>query len=203
VWHRGSVSSPSLLPVEEVSGAFQLVQLPSGDSRGWFRDSLRVPSLPANLRNSYVPEQVSTSYSTFNVLRGVHYSVTESAHAFFQTVTCADGEVEDVLVDLRLGSPTFGGVFRTRLSPSSGRTLLMPPGVGHAFRVLSPACVLIYTMSRAYPSAQTRVIRPDGLEVVLWELEPGVIVSDRDRSSPSLQEAGERGMLPQWDPTSV
>ena len=203
LWHRGGVNDPRLSPVDTVSGAYQLDQFPSGDERGWFRDSLRLPSLPASMRSSFLPRQVSISRSSFNVLRGIHYSVTDSAHAFFQTVTCADGEVEDVLVDLRLGSPTFGGVFRTRLSPSLGRTLLMPPGVGHAFRVLSQASVLVYTMSRAYPSARTRVIRPDGLDVVLWKLDPSIIISDRDRSSPSLREARDAGRLPEWDSTQA
>jgi dTDP-4-dehydrorhamnose 3,5-epimerase len=203
MWQCVTVVKPSIVPLHEVAGASQVVLEPAYDDRGWFRDSLRLTSLPSGQAGQFSPAQVSVSHSQRDVARGIHYSVTDTGASFFQSVTCVQGNVLDVLVDLRVGSPTFGGVYRTELSPELGVTLLMPPGIGHAFKALSDHCTLVYTMSRAYPEAQTRVIRLNGLSEDLWAVSPTEISSERDRNSPSLREAEEAGLLPVWDPTGT
>lgn len=195
--------NPHVLSLLEVAGAFRVELEPAYDDRGWFRDALRLTSLAAGQADLFRPVQVSISHSHIHVARGVHYSVTDPAGSYFQSVTCVEGKAADVLVDLRLGSPTYGGIYRTELSPESGVTLLIPPGIGHAFKALSDHCTLVYTMSRAYPEAQTRVIRLNGLSEDLWEAGPTEISSERDRTGPSLREAKEAGLLPAWDPTGT
>jgi dTDP-4-dehydrorhamnose 3,5-epimerase-like enzyme len=194
------VGEPRIRPIQEVSGAYLFEMDPSTDLRGWFRDSLRLSRLPPALQDGVSPQQVSVSHSKKHVFRGIHYSVTDPAASYFQTVTCVAGGALDLIVDLRLGSPTFQGEFRAEITPESGVTLLMPPGIGHAFRSLSDDCTLVYTMSRAFPGAQTRVIRPHGLFGGVWNDSPAPIVSPRDEDSPSFQEAREAGLLPEWLP---
>lgn len=201
MWHFIFVDGPLFEPIEGINGVFGLYSSPSHDQRGWFRDSLRLPSLPADLRHEFTPEQVSVSHSTGHVVRGIHYSVTESGRSYSQTVTCARGEVEDILVDLRQGSPTFGQSSKFFLSPESGLTLLIPPGVGHGFRVTGAEAVLVYTMSRAYPEACTRAVRPDSLPEDPWDLSAVAVQSLQDQTAPSLEEAEARGLLPRWEVT--
>lgn len=192
------VGDVQVIAIPEILGAFQVVLLPVGDSRGWFRDSVRLAELPDNLGDIYQPRQVSVSHSVRSVARGMHYSVTEPEAAYFQTVTCAAGRVTDILVDLRVGSPTFGGEFITDLAPELGITLLMPPGVGHGFKVVGASATLVYTMSRNYPSARTGAIRLEGVSG-RFVLSESSILSNRDRDSPSLRVARESGLLPQWE----
>lgn len=199
MWHLHHVDIPVLESIGEILGAFRLFSPSSQDERGWFRDSLWLPALPVELRQDFTPQQVSISHSTVHVVRGIHYSVTEEHGSYSQTVTCAQGEVEDVIVDLRQGSPTFGRASKHFLSPDSGLTLLIPPGVGHGFRVASVEATLVYTMSRAYSDACTRAIRPDSLPMDLLHLSPGTVQSYRDRTAPSLDEAIVEGLLPQWE----
>jgi dTDP-4-dehydrorhamnose 3,5-epimerase-like enzyme len=199
VWHVCQVWNPILEPIGEIRGAYQLRSFPAQDERGWFRDSIRLSSLPEAVAEEFSPQQVSVSNSTDGVVRGLHYSVTETSGAYFQTVTCAGGKVMDALCDIRLGSPTFGGIFRTYLSPASGITLLIPPGVGHAFKVVLAPAVLVYTMSLPFPLAQTRCIRTDSLHVRLWDSDGTEIISARDRSAPSMDEALQQELLPTWE----
>lgn len=191
------VGDAQVLPIHEISGAFQVVLPAMGDSRGWFRDSVRFAELPGNLGDLYQPQQVSVSHSVRNVARGMHFSVTEPEAAYFQTVTCAAGRVLDILLDLRVGSPTFGGHFITDLAPEVGITLLMPPGVGHGFKVVADSASLVYTMSRSFSSARTGSIRLEGVSS-RFVLSESSVLSEWDRESPSLEVARQCGMLPQW-----
>lgn len=192
-----TVGDAQVVPIREVAGAFQVICLPARDSRGWFRDSVRLAELPETLCHQYRPKQVSVSHSLRNVARGMHFSVTEPEAAYFQTVTCVAGKVADILVDLRVGSPTFRGTFITELSPETGVTLLMPPGVGHGFKVLTDSATLVYTMSRDFPHAQTGAVALEGVSDRFFLSEYSVL-SDRDRESPSIDEATESDLLPRW-----
>lgn len=199
VWHFTHVDDLVVEPIDNIRGAFQLYSSPFEDERGWFRDSLRLPALPMELWDEFAPQQVSISHSTGQVVRGIHYSVTGEKGSYSQTVTCARGQVEDVLVDFRQGSPTFGGVYKVSLSPESGLTLLIPCGVGHGFRVVGDEAVVVYTMSRAFPEACTRAVRPSGLPVDPWDLSTASVESLQDRTAPNMEEAAVRGLLPRWE----
>lgn len=181
----------------EVSGALLLQRAPVRDQRGWFRDMIRLKDISGNLEEIFSLEQVSVSHSRADVIRGIHYSLPGQPGAFWQSVTCIHGAVRDVLVDLRSGSPTYGNVFSTVLSPEAGTTLIMPPGVGHGFRALEDESILVYTMSVAYPEAITRGIRPDFAPAELWDpADPSAIVSTRDKANPTFDQALSEGLLP-------
>lgn len=169
------------------------------DERGWFRDAFRLADLGSASGEAARPSQVSVSHSRAGVVRGIHYSIAGSHGAFWQSVTCVHGRVRDVLVDLRTGSPTFGNVLTTTLAPEAGITLVMPPGVGHGFQALEDASSLVYTMSVAYPDAVTLGIRPDYAPAALWNPDdPRAIVSARDRTNPTFDQALREGLLPAW-----
>lgn len=192
-----AVDNAQVVPIQEVAGAFQVIRFPSVDARGWFRDSVRLVELPEHIRDQYRPQQVSVSCSLRNVARGMHFSVTDPDAAYFQTVTCVEGHITDILVDLRLGSPTFRGEFITELAPELGVSLLMPPGVGHGFKVVADSATVVYTMSLNFPLARTGTVRLEGASN-RFSLSEHPVVSDRDRDSPSIDEAMKSGLLPRW-----
>ena len=169
------------------------------DSRGWFRDLWRVsedPTGPASPQFS--PVQVSSSCSLRGVIRGLHYSVTEGSGAYYQTVSCVNGRASDVLLDLRTGSPTYMSHLLFDLHADADITLFVPPGVAHGFQAVEDQTLLVYTMSKGFAEARTLSIRPDSPELGFWSMDESTVISDRDRFSPSLTEASERGLLPSW-----
>lgn len=194
-----------LLDIEEsedhpqIHGVGIIQRQPSQDDRGWFRDAIRASDLSIPSSDAADFAQMSVSHSRAGVVRGIHYSVPGAQGAFWQSVTCVHGRVRDVLIDLRTGSPTFRNVLTTTLAPDIGTTLVMPPGVGHGFQALDDESTLVYTMSVAYPEAVTRGIRPDFPLVALWDpSDSDAIVSERDRSNPTFDQALTEGLLPTW-----
>ncbi len=117
-------------------------------------------------------------------VRGLHFQFPPNAEA--KLVTCVRGEVWDVAVDLRHGSPTFLHWHAERLSIKNGRALLIPEGFAHGFQTLVEDCELIYIHSNAYAPAHEGAIHPeDSRHGVNW---PRTIseMSERDRTHPLL-----------------
>jgi dTDP-4-dehydrorhamnose 3,5-epimerase len=117
-------------------------------------------------------------------LRGMHIQVPP--HAEDKLVTCIGGEVFDVAVDLRLGSPTFLHWHGVNLSANGRASLLIPRGCAHGYQTLADDCELLYVHSAPYaPTSEFGVNPQDGRVRINWPL-PIAELSDRDRSHPML-----------------
>jgi dTDP-4-dehydrorhamnose 3,5-epimerase len=117
-------------------------------------------------------------------VRGMHFQ--KAPHAEIKLVTCVRGEVFDVAVDLRAGSPTFLQWFAERLSPENGRAMLIPEGFAHGFQALTTDCELIYLHSFAYtPASEGGINALDSRLGIAW---PQTITerSARDKDHPML-----------------
>jgi dTDP-4-dehydrorhamnose 3,5-epimerase len=117
-------------------------------------------------------------------VRGLHFQFPP--HAEMKLVSCIRGEVWDVAVDLRRGSPTFLQWFGAQLSADNGRALLIPEGFAHGFQALAPDCELIYFHSCAYHANSEGGIHPeDPCVAIRW---PRAIaeMSERDQAHPML-----------------
>jgi dTDP-4-dehydrorhamnose 3,5-epimerase len=117
-------------------------------------------------------------------VRGMHFQ--HPPYAEIKLVSCIRGEVWDVAVDLRRGSPTFLRWYAERLSPENGRALLIPMGFAHGFQALVPDCELIYLHSCAYQPASEGAIHSEDPSIgIAW---PHTIseLSARDRGHPLL-----------------
>lgn len=124
-------------------------------------------------------------------VRGLHFQYPP--HAEDKLVSCLRGEVFDVAVDLRSGSPTLLRWHGERLSADNGRALLIPRGFAHGFQALSEDCELLYLHSSPYvPAAEGAVHVRDPLVGIDWPL-PIAALSDRDANHPCL-EAGYAGI---------
>jgi dTDP-4-dehydrorhamnose 3,5-epimerase len=127
-------------------------------------------------------------------LRGLHYQL---AHPQGKLVHVSRGEVFDVVVDIRAGSPTFGRWLGTVLSATNGRQLWIPPGLAHGFLTLSDVADVIYKLSAPYVPGDAYAIRWDDPQLAIaWPLEAPPILSETDARAPWLRDAA----LPTYAP---
>ncbi|MCO1580120.1 dTDP-4-dehydrorhamnose 3,5-epimerase family protein [Crossiella sp. SN42] len=144
--------------------------------------------------------QSNHSVSRRGVIRGVHFADTPPGQAKY--VYCANGSLLDVIIDIRLGSPTFGKWEAVRLAADSYNALYISEGLGHAFLALEDNTVMNYLCSTPYTPARERAINPmDPALGLPWAehldgAEP--ILSVKDTDAPGLAEAEAAGLLPKY-----
>lgn len=142
--------------------------------------------------------QTNHSMSRRGVVRGVHYTVTPPGTAKY--VYCASGEAIDIVVDIRVGSPTFGKWDAVRVDPREFRAVYFPVGVGHAFIALADDTVMSYMLAEPYVAEYEKgidVLDPQLGLPVPEDIEP--ILSERDSVAPGLAEAEAAGLLPRYE----
>ncbi len=168
-----------------------------GDERGLFREWFKVADLEASGLD-FAVEQANFSVSSKNVVRGLHYSVAPRGQA--KLVTCAQGTLDDVIVDIRVGSPTFGEVVVVSLGADQGRSVHLPKGVAHGFCVTSEIGALAYLLSSPYDAPNELEIHPfDPTFNVAWPLSGDPILSAKDAAAPSFAERQAAGQLPYFN----
>jgi dTDP-4-dehydrorhamnose 3,5-epimerase len=157
-----------------------------GDDRGFFMETYKQPEFAANGINvKFV--QDNCSHSAYGVLRGLHYQLNPKAQG--KLVGVLRGEIFDVAVDIRHGSPTYGRWVGELLSLANGRMLYLPPGFAHGFCVLSDFATLSYKSTDTYsPDCEGGIIWNDPDIVISWPLTDPIL-SERDKQQPTLAEA--------------
>ena len=162
-----------------------------GDARGYFFESFSVSRYAdAGITGPFVQDNVS--YSERGVLRGLHIQ-----HPYSQgkLVSVLQGEVFDVAVDVRVGSPTFGQWAGTLLSSENGRQLWVPPGFAHGFFVVSASCLFVYKCTEYYHPESERTIAWDDADIGIAWPSREVTLSDKDRMAPALADIDQE-LLP-------
>lgn len=187
----------------DVPGAWEITPQIHTDARGafyeWFTDSgfREFSGHRLDLR------QANCSVSSSRVLRGLHFAQVPPSQAKY--VTCVRGSVFDVVVDIRVGSPTFGRWDAVRLDDRDRRTIYISEGLGHAFLALEDDSTVMYLCSAQYDPQREHTVTPLdpalGIEWPAIDGEP--ILSDRDRLAPTLAEAETAGLLPTWAETEA
>ena len=140
--------------------------------------------------------QANASVSAKGVLRGIHFADVPPGQAKY--VTCVKGSVLDVIVDIRVGSPTFGQWTSVRLDDRDRRAVYLSEGLGHGFCSLEDGSTVVYLCSEALqPVGRARGASTGpaiGIEWLLDGVEPGL--SAKDAAAPTLAEAADAGLLP-------
>lgn len=158
------------------------------DSRGYFFESYNTETWrKAGIDQVFV--QDNESKSSYGVIRGLHYQLAPYSQA--KMVRVLQGEVLDVAVDLRKGSPTFGKSYSTLLSDNNKRQMLIPRGFAHGFAVLSDTAVFFYKCDNVYnPASERGIIYNDPTLGLDWLIKTGKqLVSDKDLRLPLFSEA--------------
>lgn len=165
-----------------------------GDARGYFLEVWNQEHYSGfGMPHKFVQDNVSRSEQ--GVLRGLHLQ-----HPFGQgkLVHVLDGEVFDVAVDVRLGSPTFGRWVGERLSGANHRQLYIPPGFAHGFCVVSAYALVAYkTTERYHPEAELGIAWNDPMIGVEWP-DAAPVLSAKDAAAPWLGDVPS-GRLPQFE----
>jgi dTDP-4-dehydrorhamnose 3,5-epimerase len=174
---------PGLVAIEPV--AF-------GDERGFFCETYRSEwNAELGIAEDLRFVQDNHSRSTRGVLRGMHFQLGDG---LAKLVRCARGQILDVAVDLRRGSPTYGRWDGMELDDVNMRQLFVPAGFAHGFCVLSEVADVIYKQSAYYDQELERGIAWDDPDVAIeWPLAASeLIISERDSTAPKLRELAEQ-----------
>ncbi len=169
-----------------LKGAFVLEPRVFGDERGFFFESYNEQAMAdAGIVERFVQDNHSCSRQ--NVVRGLHYQIGKPQGKLVRVV---EGEILDVVVDLRRSSATFGRWEGVRLSGENHRMLWIPEGFAHGFCVKSEKAHVLYKATDFYAPQQERTVAWDDAELKIdWELQGEAIVSGKDRNGVALRDA--------------
>ncbi len=171
------------------------------DARGAFAAPFQAEVFAGTVGHGLHVAQANTSVSRRGVLRGLHYADVPPGQAKY--VQCTAGALVDVVVDLRVGSATFGRWDVVHLDGGTLQAVYLSEGLGHAFLALADGTVATYLCSTAYdPGAEHGVSPVDpelGLPWDRWCPPEELVLSDKDRAAPTLAEARAAGALPTLD----
>ncbi len=158
------------------------------DDRGYFYEKYNEKKFEeiTGLNGHFVQDNISKS--SYGVLRGIHLQKGEHAQA--KLVSCLEGKVYDVAVDLREDSPTFGKWFGIELTPENKLQLYVPRGFGHGFSVLSETAIFAYKCDNFYnKESEGSVLWNDETLQIDWQLPAqDVILSEKDLNSPTFND---------------
>ncbi len=169
-----------------------------GDERGWFFESWNQRRFNEAVGDAVVFSQDNHSLSLRGVLRGLHYQLSPEPQA--KLVRASAGEIFDVAVDIRRGSPTFGQWVGAELSSKNHCQLWVPEGFAHGFLTLSEQAEVQYKARGFWNRDCERAIRWDDPNLAIaWPLERlegvSVSLSEKDADAPGLQQNLESGAL--------
>ena len=180
-------------------GSVEITPVAHGDDRGLFLEWVRVDKLAPHIGHDFTLAQANLSVSVRGVVRGIHYADVPPGQAKY--VTCVHGAVLDYIVDIRVGSPTFGQWDAVRLDDVDRRAIYIPEGFGHAFVALSDTATVSYLVSSVYNPTIEHGINPLDEQIgLVFPPEAGEpLLSPKDVEAPSLAEALAAGALPVYD----
>ncbi|MCJ0870054.1 dTDP-4-dehydrorhamnose 3,5-epimerase [Streptomyces sp. AP-93] len=179
-----------------IGGAFEITPQQHGDPRGMFMEWYRFDHLAEVVGHPLKLAQANLSVSQRGVVRGIHFADVPRGQAKY--VTCVRGAVLDVIVDIRVGSPTFGRWEGVRLDDLDRRAVYLPEGMGHGFCALTDDATLSYICSETYNPAAEHAVHPLDPDLDIdWPADVPLL-SARDDAAPSLADATASGLLPDY-----
>ncbi|MBO0880348.1 MAG: dTDP-4-dehydrorhamnose 3,5-epimerase [Mycobacterium sp.] len=183
-----------------VPGAWEITPQLHSDSRGVFFEWLTDREFTAFAGHHLDVRQANCSVSSAGVLRGLHFAQLPPSQAKY--VTCLSGSVFDVVVDIRVGSPTFGRWASVLLDDRDRRSVYISEGLAHGFLALQDNSTVMYLCSAEYNPEREHTIRAtDATLAIDWPTVDGhpLSMSGRDRDAPTLDEVRAARLLPSWD----
>jgi dTDP-4-dehydrorhamnose 3,5-epimerase len=181
-----------------VEGAYVFAPKIHGDERGAFLESFRADALQQVTGRPLHVAQTNTSVSAAGTVRGIHFADVPPGQAKY--VTCTTGSVLDVVVDIRVGSPTFGEWDSVLLDDRTRKAVFVGEGLGHAFMALEDRATVTYLCSAPYAPGREHGVHPlDPAIGIEWPPDLAPLLSPKDSAAPSLAEAERQGLLPRYD----
>lgn len=182
----------AMLPTP-IAGVILAQRQPVNDARGWFERVFCADEFSVlGLKDPVM--QINQSFTAVaGAVRGMHFQHSPSAE--WKVISCVEGEVFDVVVDLRQGSPTFLRWHGEALSASNHRSMIVPPGVAHGFQTQTDHCRMLYLHSQPFnPDREAGISAIDPALKIVWP-RPITLMSDRDKTLPVISP-GFGGFVP-------
>ncbi|MCY7366484.1 MAG: dTDP-4-dehydrorhamnose 3,5-epimerase [Frankiaceae bacterium] len=181
----------------KVPGAWSFTPRQFPDPRGVFLEWFKAGVLEEAVGHPLTVKQANHSVSSRGTLRGVHFADVPPGQAKY--VYCTRGAVLDVIVDIRAGSPTFGVSDAVRLDDQDRRGVYLSAGLGHAFLALTDDANVTYLCSEPYAPGREHGVHPldPALDLPLPR-DVESLLSEKDAAAPTLAEAQESGLLPDY-----
>ena len=181
-----------------VPDAYELTPVQRTDDRGVFLEWYRFDEIQEAVGHPLDLRQANMSVSKRGVVRGIHFADVPRGQA--KHVKAVSGAVLDFIVDIRVGSPTFGQWDSVRLDTETHRAVYISEGLGHCFVALTDDAAVTYLVSDVYNPAAEHGIDPLDPEIgLVFPEEAGEpLLSPKDTDAPTLAEAAAAGLLPTW-----
>ena len=193
---RDSISIMKAHPLK-ISGSWKIEFQKFDDNRGFFYESFKEEDFKNQIGRNLNIKQTNTSSSSKGSVRGIHYAFVPPSQA--KLVQCQRGSIKDYVIDIRVGSPTFGQFEEIELNEKSASAVFIEEGLAHAFVALENQTVVTYFVTEKYNPEREKGINPfDKTLNVKWpDIE--LILSEKDKQAISLEEAKNQGLLPTFD----
>ena len=180
-----------------ISGVWRFDPVLRPDDRGVFLESFKESVFVKTVGHSFDLAQMNISVSRAGTVRGVHFADVPPGQTKY--VQCFSGMILDIVVDIRVGSPTFGQYEAIELDADSRSGLYISVGLGHAFCALSDSATVGYLCSEGYSPEREHGIHPLDPDLALpWPQGEQSVLSPKDAAAPPLAEAIASGLLPQY-----
>jgi len=180
-----------------INGSWKIDFQRFDDNRGYFYESFRDEDFKSQIGRNFAIKQTNTSSSSKGSVRGIHYALVPPSQA--KLVQCQRGSIKDYVIDIRVGSPTFGQFEEIELNENSASAVFIEEGLAHAFVALENQTVVTYYVTEKYNPEREKGINPfDKTLNVKW---PNIelVLSEKDKQAITLEEAKNQGLLPSFD----
>jgi dTDP-4-dehydrorhamnose 3,5-epimerase len=168
------------------------------DDRGFFLESYRADILAEATGRTFDLKQANVSRSRYGVARGIHFADVPHGQAKYFMVSA--GSVVDFVVDIRVGSATFGQWDAVELDAENRKALFISEGIGHLFVVTSESADVNYLINEYYDPPREHAV--DALDPAIGLALPipaaDIVLSAQDAVAPTLADAAATGILPSW-----
>ena len=181
----------------KISGSWKIDFQKFDDNRGFFYESFKEEDFKNQIGRNLNIKQTNTSSSSKGSVRGIHHALVPPSQA--KLVQCQRGSIKDYVIDIRVGSPTFGQFEEIELNENSASAVFIEEGLAHAFVALENQTVVTYFVTEKYNPEREKGINPfDKTLNVKWpDIE--LILSEKDKQAISLEEAENQGLLPTFE----
>jgi dTDP-4-dehydrorhamnose 3,5-epimerase len=182
-----------------VPDAYEITPIQHADDRGLFLEWYRFDRLEETIGHPLNLRQGNTSVSKRGSVRGIHFADIPPSQAKY--VTAMHGAVLDYVIDIRVGSPTFGLWDTVLLDDRDRRAIYLGEGLGHCFVALTDNATVTYLVTDVYDPTREHGINPLDTDIALtFPPEAGdLLLSRKDTDAPTLADAAASGLLPSWD----
>lgn len=168
------------------------------DDRGSFHEWFRAPEFQEATGHHLSLAQANCSVSRRGTLRGIHFADVPPSQSKY--VKCVAGAVLDVVVDIRVGSPTYGQWESVRLDDVDHHAVYLSEGLGHAFFALTDDATVVYLCSEGYAPTREHGLNPLDPDLAIdWPRDIEPLLSQKDVEAPTLAEAERQGLLPSYE----